>query len=314
MPLNPWRLQLLDAFGRLGTVRAVAAELNMSPSSVSQQLAALEAETRTRLLERVGRRLVLTPAGALLAERARDVLERLDAIEGELAELRSEPVGRLRVSSFASGVLPLLVAAATSLARTHPRLDLELLEVEPHESIPALLAGSCDIAVTVDTGDDPPVPGIRTVGLATDPLLLVLPPGHRLARAPVLTLAELAQERWALDRPGTYLGELVPRLCRRAGFEPLVAGRFPSHHILVGHVAAGLSVAVLPGLAVAPRAAVVTRTLEPFGERRIVAAVRRVTGRRAATSAVLTALGAAAAEAAGAGPPPRPRRRPGGGG
>ncbi|WP_255308029.1 LysR family transcriptional regulator [Streptomyces marincola] len=294
MPLNPWRLQLLDAFGRLGTVRAVAAELSMSPSSVSQQLAALEAETRTHLLERTGRRLVLTPAGLLLAERARDLLEQMDAIEGELDELRTRPVGRLRVACFASGVVPLLVRSATALATAHPRLELELLELEPHESVAALLAGACDIAVTVDTGDEPPAPGVRTVRLASDPLVLVLAPEHPLAHAPGLAFADLAGERWALDRPGTYLGELVPRLCRRAGFEPLVAGRFPSYGVLLGHVAAGLSIAVLPGLAVGRDPDVVARRLTPLGERRIVAAVRRVTGRQAANRAVLDALRAAA--------------------
>jgi DNA-binding transcriptional LysR family regulator len=294
--LNPWRLQLLDVFARLGTVRAVAAELSMSPSSVSQQLAVLESETRTRLLERVGRRLVMTPAGELLAERAREILERMDTVEGELEDLRSKPVGRLRVASFASGVLPILTEAAKELAVAHPGLELQLLEIEPHESLSALLAGSCDIAVTVDTGEAPVAAGVRTVDLGTDPLLLVLPPDHRLATSPAIALADLAAERWALDRPGTYLGELVPRLCRQAGFEPLVAGRFLSYGILVGHVAAGLSVAVLPGLALEPRAGagVLTRRLESLGERRIVAAVRRGAGRRAASTAVLAALRAAA--------------------
>jgi len=258
----------------------------------------LESETRTRLLERVGRRLVLTPAGVLLAERAREVLEQMDAIEGELEDLRSKPVGRLRVASFASGVTLVLVEAAKYLAEAHPRLELEMLELEPHESVPALLAGACDIAVTIDTGEAPPVAGVRTVHLATDPLLLLLllPPGHRLVHAPTITFADLAAERWALDRPGTYLGELVPRLCRQAGFEPLVAGRFPSYSVLLGHVAAGLSIAVLPGLAIGPGpgTGVVTRGLEPLGERRIVAAVRRGAGRRAASTAMLEALKAAA--------------------
>ncbi|WP_433323044.1 LysR substrate-binding domain-containing protein [Spirillospora sp. CA-294931] len=295
MPLNPWRLQLLEALDRLGTVRAVAAEMTMSPSSVSQQLSVLETETRTRLLERVGRRLVLTPSGAMLAERARDVLDQMDAIEAELEDLRTRPVGRVRVASFASGVLPFLVTAARHLAGEHPDLRVELFEIEPHESVPALRSGTCDIVVTVDSPDDPPLTGIHTVPLATDPLLLVLPHDHPLTARGTLSFPDLAGERWALDLPGTYLGELVPRLCRQAGFEPAVVGRFPSHPVLLGHVAAGLSIGVLPGLAVDDRPDVVARQVKPLGTRSIVVAVRRGSGRRGAVSAVLAALRLAAA-------------------
>ncbi|MFG1766980.1 LysR family transcriptional regulator [Micromonospora parva] len=71
MTLNPWRLRLLADLATFGTVRAVAQRGNLSPSSVSQQLATLERETRTALLERTGRRVRLTAAGMLLAGRAR---------------------------------------------------------------------------------------------------------------------------------------------------------------------------------------------------------------------------------------------------
>ena len=68
--LNPWRLRLLGLLDSLGTVRAVAETLHLSPSTVSQQLAVLETETRSRLLERSGRRVRLTRTGVVLARRA----------------------------------------------------------------------------------------------------------------------------------------------------------------------------------------------------------------------------------------------------
>src|SRR5690349_2603725 len=97
MTLNPWRLRLLDVFERVGTVRAVAAELMLSPSTVSQQFAVLEAETGAQLFERAGRTLTLTPTGATLVERARELRDHMDSIEAELAEVTTEPAGQLRV-------------------------------------------------------------------------------------------------------------------------------------------------------------------------------------------------------------------------
>lgn len=148
--LNPWRLRLLEALDRVGTVRAVAEEQRLAPSTVSEQLALLEAEVRTTLLERSGRRLRLTPAGRLLAARSRELLDHMDAIEAELAELSAEPVGHIRVASFASALTSLVLPAAVALSRSHPRLALELLELEPHESVDLVAAAvECGLCVAI---------------------------------------------------------------------------------------------------------------------------------------------------------------------
>jgi molybdenum-dependent DNA-binding transcriptional regulator ModE len=131
--LNPWRLRLLSRLDTLGTIRAVAQDANLSASSVSQQLAVLETETRTQLLERTGRRVRLTPAGLVLARRARAILDHMDTVEAELRGLREEPAGLVRLGAFQSAIHSLAVPA---VAR-YPQLDVELLELEPHESIPA---------------------------------------------------------------------------------------------------------------------------------------------------------------------------------
>jgi DNA-binding transcriptional LysR family regulator len=291
MTLNPWRLRLLDVFARVGTVRAVAAELMLSPSTVSQQLSALEAETGVVLFDRVGRTLTLTATGVLLVERARELRDHMDAIEAEIAEISTEPAGHLRVGGFASSMAPILIRAAKELARTHPRLTLELLEIEPRAATTALDQGRCDLIVTVDEADGTLLsPTITVIPLATDPLMAVAAAGHPLGELHSVSLADLATERWALDEPGTYLGELVPRHCRLAGFEPVVAGRFASYGVLLDHVAAGLSVAVLPELAVEPRAGIVARPVHGLADRQIVAAVRTGSARRLAIGTVIAAL------------------------
>lgn len=295
MALDLRRLRLLDVFARVGTVRATAAEAVMSPSAVSQQLALLESETGAVLFERAGRRMTLTSAGALLAERARALLDHADSVDAELADLAAGPAGLVRVGGFASAVSSLLIPAAREVARTNPRLALELLEIEPRDSTTALLQGRIDLAVTVDEGDGTLLaPTITVLPLASDPLLAVLPAGHRLASSGRLALSDLAAEPWALDFPGTYLGELVPRECRLAGFEPRVVGRFSSYGVLLAHVAAGRSVAVLPALAVDPATEVVALPVDGLADRRIVIAVRTGAARRRAITAVIEALRAGA--------------------
>lgn len=191
--LNPWRLRLLSQLDTLGTVRAVAQAANMSPSSVSQQLAVLESETRTRLLERTGRRVRLTPAGLLLARRARALLDHMDTVEAELRGLGDEPVGLIRLGAFQSAIHSVCVPAVRRLAVSHPHIDVELHELEPHESMRALRVGDADIIITTtDFVEQPLGPDIDIVPLAADPIVLVLPPG-RSARGPA-DLAAYADE------------------------------------------------------------------------------------------------------------------------
>ncbi len=290
--MNPWRLRLLSRLDTLGTVRAVAQAAHMSPSSVSQQLAVLESETGTRLLERTGRRVRLTSAGLILARRARVLLDHMDSIEAELRGFGEEPSGLVRLGAFQSAIHSMAVPAVTRLVREHPHLDVELLELEPHASVPALRTGDADLVITTtDFGELPLGPDLDLVHLATDPILVVLPVGHPAAagRGPV-DLSTLAQESWAFDIPHSYMANLTLRLCRQAGFEPRVVCRFSNYLMSLQHVEAGLSIALLPGLAVDPRYRLATRPLATPVTRRITAALRGGVPPRAAVRAVLDEL------------------------
>lgn len=289
--LNPWRLRMLGLLEDLGTVRAVAEALHLSPSTVSQQLALLESETRSDLLERSGRRVHLTRAGTALARRGREILDRMAEAEAELRALNNEPIGTVRLGVFQSAIHTLAVPAATRIARTHPHLHVELIESEPHESGPGLAAGELDVVVT--TTDDVTFPWERDldiVPLGVDQVVLVLPAQHPLAARRVVDMAACTDETWACDRPGTYMAELTRRLCREAGFEPRVACRFGNYLLMVAHVAAGHSVALLPALAVPLDAGVVTRELAAPVRRNIAVVTRRGSAPRSAVEAVVGAL------------------------
>jgi DNA-binding transcriptional LysR family regulator len=288
--LNPWRLRLLSLLDNLGTVRAVAQAVHLSASSVSQQLAVLETETRTQLLERTGRRVRLTPAGLILARRAQEILDHMDTVEAELRSLRGEPVGLVRLGAFQSAIHTLAVPAVTRLASVFPHLDVELLELEPHESIPTLRSGNAEVIITTtDFVELPLGPDLDIVPLATDPIVLVASPDHPAARGPA-DLAAYADERWALDMPQSYMANLALRLCRESGFEPRVACRFSNYLMTLQHVEAGLSITLLPGLAVDRRYRVVTRELAAPVNRTIAAVIRRGTQPRAAVNVVVDAL------------------------
>ncbi|GAB3138627.1 LysR family transcriptional regulator [Amycolatopsis sp. NPDC004378] len=286
--LNPWRLRLLSRLDTLGTVRAVAQDANLSASSVSQQLAVLEAETRTQLLERTGRRVRLTPAGLMLARRARAILDHMDTVEAELRSLGEEPVGQVRLGAFQSAIHTMAVPAVTRLAGAYPHLDVELLELEPHESIPALRGGDADVIITTtDFVELPLGPDLDIVPLASDPIVLVS--SGDSPRGPV-PLSAYADSPWALDMPQSYMANLTLRLCRESGFEPRVVCRFSNYLMTLQHVEAGLSIALLPLLAVDRRYRVVTRELASPVTRTIAAVVRRGTPLRAGVNVVLDAL------------------------
>ncbi|WP_349294255.1 LysR family transcriptional regulator [Streptomyces sp. LRE541] len=289
--MNPWRLRLLSQLDTLGTVRAVAQAAHLSPSSVSQQLAVLETETGIALLERTGRRVRLTSAGLILAQRARAILDHMDGVESELRGFGEEPSGLVRLGVFQSAIHTLAVPAVTRLAAAHPHLDVEILELEPHASMPALRMADADIIITTTDLDELPLgPDVDLVPLAEDPVLIVLPADHPAGRGPV-DLAAFAHEAWAFDMPRSYMANLARRLCRQARFEPRVVCRFSNYMMALQHVEAGLSVTLLPALAVAhSRYDVTTRELATPVTRTITAAVRRGTPTRAAVRVVLDAL------------------------
>ncbi len=291
MTLNPWRLRLLADLATYGTVRAVAQRGNLSPSAVSQQLITLERETRTALLERTGRRVRLTAAGVLLAGRAREILAAMDAAEAELRGLADEPAGTITVAAFQSAVQALAEPALARLAARHPDVSVVLLELEPHESMPALRRGDVDLIVTTaDFAGAELSPEIDLVPLTADPVVLVLPPGHSLTGVESVALEACAQQRWTFDVAGSYMSELSTRLCREAGFEPVVICRFNNYMLALQHVENGRSITMLPKLAVDPRYRVVTRPLSPPLTRRITAAIRRPAASRPEVVAVLNAL------------------------
>lgn len=315
--LDPWRLRLLTLLESLGTVRAVAESARLSPSNVSEQLSVLEREAATRLFERAGRRLRLTPAGTALVRHARVILDQMDAAHEELAAFDATEgglVGGVRLGAFTSALNTFVLDSVRDLTRDHPRLRVTVRELDPADSVAALQRGECDVVVTADLrtgtsnsgtdsttdsgtslarGSTPILPDVVHTHLATDEIMLVTAQpatGQRPPDREPAALTDFAADRWSVELPGTWTFDLVTTACRRAGFEPEVAGFFASYGPLLAHVEAGLSVTLLPELAVDRRYRVAARPFRDPMRRRITAAVRRSSAERASIIAVVNAL------------------------
>ncbi len=188
---------------------------------------------------------------ALICPDARIILDQIKAAQADLLGSVEQPAGPVRLAAFSSAVSTLVLPLAARLRATHPRIELTVTELDPQRSHPALRRGEQDIIVTADfiDGSTPIDPDVHTVPLLVDAVVLVLPPTGDIPAAPA-DLADFAQAPWSVDLPGTYLSNLVLSRCRQAGFEPAVAGRFAGYDLLLAHVAAGLSVSLLPEPAV----------------------------------------------------------------
>src|SRR5437764_5070099 len=142
------RLRLLHELQRLGTVSAVAEALSYSPSTVSQQLKVLEREAGTALFEPTGRRIRLTDAALVLAAHAQRLLADAERAEADLAAAAAGAVaGVVRVGSFQTASLRLLLLAMNALRDTHPGVDVRLSEAEPEAALQALRAHALDLVL-----------------------------------------------------------------------------------------------------------------------------------------------------------------------
>jgi molybdate transport repressor ModE-like protein len=279
--LDVRRLRVLREVALRGSFSAAAEALTYSQSAVSQQIAALEREAGTRLVERNGRGIRLTDAGRALVRRADAILVELAAADAELQAIAGLRGGRVRVSTFASAATALLPAAVTAFRAAHPAVQVELSLVEAtEEAIGGLRTGRADLFLVARPAGEPPADQVEAHRLLEDPMLAVLPGGHRLARRRTLRLDDLAGEPWVLGGgPGCSDRATILRACHAAGFEPRVTVDFPTddYNATQGMVAAGAGVTLLPRLALAvPRDDLAVRPLAGAGpSREVVAAVRR---------------------------------------
>jgi DNA-binding transcriptional LysR family regulator len=294
------RLRTLQAVITTGSIKDAAAQLGYSPSAVSQQIAALQRETQSVLLEPAGRGIRATEAGLLVAVHADAILERVAQVEAELAALNAGRLGTLRLASFATAGAELVPPALSRVRAALPDLQITLRSSEREDALALLRRGLLDVAVIESHGaaaghaDD----GLVYLPLLTDPFRLLLPRGHRLATRRRISLAEVKADTWIdLRCEFDCCRAMTTAAFRRAGFSPGWVAEADEYWPAQGFVAAGLGLALVPALAVGiTHADIVVRRLDPDNEptREVLAVTRAASATTTAVRTMLDALSAAA--------------------
>ena len=297
--LNVARLKVLKEVAYRGSLSSAAEALSYTQSAISQQIAALEAETGMALLERHPRGVSLTAAGQTLVGHAEGILARLDTAEAALSAIAGLRGGRLRMASFPTAGSTLMPVAIANFRAAYPDVELTLAEGEPEEIVPRLRAGELDLALLFEFDEDTQLlEGMARSPLLEDPMYLALPREHRLVKKAKLRLAELHDESWVQTSSSSPCARHVVRSCHAAGFEPSVTFESDDYQTVQGLVAAGVGVALIPELALSVvREDIAIRALSPTPPvRQVIAATPEGARLVPAAPAMLTVLGRAADE------------------
>jgi DNA-binding transcriptional LysR family regulator len=305
--LDTRRLRVLCEVARYGSFSAAATSLGYTQPAVSRQIATLEAELGALLVRRVPQGAVLTDAGQLLVERSKEIFARLEDTEAELLALAGLQGGRLRLASFASAAASIVPIAIARFRQLYPAVELSIEMADPIQSIPKLRSGELDMALshdaTFETVAMPPSAigitdgaeargGIELVHLFDDPMYVAMPIAHPLAGSGVLDLASFAEEPWMLATTQSCPdSRRFLRACHAAGFEPRIAFQYDDYPAMLGFVAAGVGVALVPDMVTRGiRDDVAIRRLDPAPPPRPILAALPAGYRSPAAAAMLTVL------------------------
>lgn len=246
--MNTDRLRLLVELDRLGTMRAVAEELDSTTSSVSHQLALLGAELGVELVERVGRTVRLTSAGQRAVARSRRILSDTEALQAEAAGT-ADPVGTVRVAGFATAIRHSFLPAIHGLAAEHPDVRVVIAEHEPSEARALLAADEVDLALVFDydLAPAPTDPAFDVHPLWTTPWYLgvptdLVPPG----RTSVEVVRHLAQAVWIGDSWNEFDERVLELLASMAGTSLRITHRCDNLALVADLIAEGLGCGILP--------------------------------------------------------------------
>jgi DNA-binding transcriptional LysR family regulator len=221
-----------------------AARLGIAQPPLSRQVQALESDVGHALFDRSRRQIELTPAGAILVEHARRLVEAT-----ERAKLETRRVGRGEVGSLVVGYTSSIAySGLTELLRAyrqqHPAVEIALHEASPQAVVDAIKARRMDVGFVRGPLADAALCVERVLD---EPLLLAMPDDHPLRRRRIIEPASLANHPFVLfprERSPWFYDHII-RLCRSAGFAPLVAQSAPATDV-VSLVAVGLGVAIVP--------------------------------------------------------------------
>jgi DNA-binding transcriptional LysR family regulator len=243
-------LRSLIAVRDHGSVVGAAAALGYTPSAVSQQIKRLEQQSRAPMLERVGRGVILTDKGRLLAERGTRLLADLEEVQNLALDGADALTGQIRLASFSTACRGLIAPLLARLARTAPGLEVTFTEHDPRDVVTLVERGGAEMGIVHDWNSVPLdiPPSVERHHLLLDAADVLLPRDHPLASASSVQALELADERWVSTPVGSICHEWLHMMFGQHGARPDIRyydGSFATH---VALVAEGVAVALLPRL------------------------------------------------------------------
>lgn len=294
--LNPVHLRTLQEVVRQSSFVGAANRLGYTPSAVSQQMAALEAEVGVELFDRSARRVRPTAAAAIMAERASAVLATMDSMIAETtASRRQEGVARLSAfPSLASRIIPKLL---DSPALSAAQLTLSVSLHDPSLAIQELRAhGTIDVALVYRMGGT----GLwwpasyEPEHLATDEFTVVAPAAWEPVGAERASIHDFADRPWILHHPNSSDAEVIGELFASRGIRPRTVGRSDDYTATLDLVAAGMAAAFVPRTIIErmPSGAVVC-DVDDFPMQREIYALRSTVAPQERIEAIMTAVRAA---------------------
>lgn len=238
-------LRAFLAVAQAGSMREAAGRLRLAQSAVSRRIQQMEEELGVALLERGARGVALTPAGEILLHHAREATEQVERLRAELDALRGVRRGHVvvrTVESFAVAALPRVLTGFRSI---YPAVTLDVTVAGSDAILAAVRDRLCHLGIAFNPPADPEV---EILGSIAEPLAVALAPGHPLAEAESVTLAQLAE--LPLVAPARLGGSrlLFDAACRAAHVAIRPTLETNSAHVIAAFLADGRSVAVLsPG-------------------------------------------------------------------
>lgn len=246
------QLQAFLALGRELHFGRTAEQLNLTGPALGRLIRTLEAQIGVPLLTRTTRRVDLTPAGRAFLPEAHAILDRMDSATSLARRTASGHAGRLRLGYLGAANLHLLPRLWRHMSATHPDIHIEATELCTPDQRQALLAGELDAGLmALPVWHD----RLNARPLIRIPLLVALPAAHPLAGHARLHLRELAQEEWLTCTPhlSTPPPEQVQALYQTFGLLPRIRAVSGTESAVVGRVAAGQGVTLVPETLVNPQ-------------------------------------------------------------
>jgi len=239
-------LRQLIAFKEVAThasFTAAATHLHLTQSAVSQQIKALEDECSVTLFDRSGRLVRLTNAGQVFLTHVERILAQVENARVEMTEMAGGARGRCRLAALPSIAAYLLPRALATFQRQYPGVEVQLMEAVQAQLLEWVQQGTVDFSIVALPVHDP---HLQSTLLLHDEFVLVVPKDHTFATQRIVRLAELVTERFVLYPKGAGGREQFIEACRQVGFEPQIVFESEDRETILGLVAAGVGITLLP--------------------------------------------------------------------